>query len=70
MISVDLCDGLRSTRRNCTGCDFAGRDLRGADLSNVSYVGVDFVARDLRGANMRGAKLTGVDFRNADWARF
>jgi len=26
---------------NCTGCDFGGRDLHGADLSNVAYVGVD-----------------------------
>jgi uncharacterized protein YjbI with pentapeptide repeats len=51
---------------NCTGCDFGGRDLHGADLSNVAYVGVDLSRADLRNANLRGAKLVGVDFSHAD----
>jgi uncharacterized protein YjbI with pentapeptide repeats len=41
--------GLPAT---CTGCDFAGRDLRGADLANVTFVGVDFARSDLR--DLRG----------------
>jgi uncharacterized protein YjbI with pentapeptide repeats len=51
---------------NCTGCSFGGRDLRGADLSGVSYTGADFARTDLRDANLRGARLTGASFRDAD----
>ena len=51
---------------NCTGCDFAGRNLRNADLAHAAYVGVDFARTDLRDSNLRGANLTGVDFSGAD----
>src|SRR5689334_3816750 len=50
---------------NCTGCDFSNRDLRGADLANVTYVGVDFSGADLRNVNFSNARLTGVDFDHA-----
>ena len=35
-LSVAVGTGLPG---NCTGCDFANRDLQNADLSNVNYVG-------------------------------
>ena len=65
MIALTLAVAL-GLPANCTGCDFARRDLRGADLSNVSYVGVDLAGSDLRGANLRNANLTGVDLARAD----
>jgi uncharacterized protein YjbI with pentapeptide repeats len=50
----------------CTGCSFAGRDLRGAHLANVDYAGVNLSHAKLRDADMRGARLAGVDFYAAD----
>lgn len=65
MISIVLATVL-GLPANCTGCSFAGRDLHGANLSQVSFVGVDFERANLRDANLRNANLTGVDFGRAD----
>jgi Pentapeptide repeats (8 copies) len=53
--------------RNTSGCDFAtstlfrNKDVRGANLSQSSFVGAD-----LRGADLRGANLSGSCFVSAD----
>jgi uncharacterized protein YjbI with pentapeptide repeats len=43
----------------------AGRDLRGADLSNASLLGFDFRGADLRGADLSGAQMEEADLSGA-----
>jgi uncharacterized protein YjbI with pentapeptide repeats len=65
-LSLSLIAAGPAMPANCIDCSFAGRNLRGADLSGVKYVGVDFVGADLYGAGFRGAELAGADFKGAD----
>ena len=50
----------------CTGCNFVGLSLAGADFSNAVYVGSNFANVDLRRASLRGAKLVAANFEGAD----
>jgi uncharacterized protein YjbI with pentapeptide repeats len=52
--------------RFCSGCNFSGSSLVGADFSGAIYVGSNFAAADLARASFRGAKLVAVNFENAD----
>ena len=54
---IDLCQGL--------GADFAGADLRDADLSHARLRGNNFEGADLSGASLRGADLRGAIFHKA-----
>jgi beta-lactamase regulating signal transducer with metallopeptidase domain len=56
----------RELLSHCIGCDFAGRDLRGLDLSNMSLVGDSFEHANLSGANFSNTKLEGLSFQRAD----
>lgn len=55
----------RNLLAHCTGCDLSGKDLRNADLHDLTLTGDDLSGADLRGANLKGAILTGVDLSNA-----
>jgi uncharacterized protein YjbI with pentapeptide repeats len=50
----------------CTGCNFAGLSLAGADFSNAVYVGANFAKADMHGVSFRGAKLVAANFEGAD----
>jgi beta-lactamase regulating signal transducer with metallopeptidase domain len=68
VVAMNDSDGpvSRDLVRNCIGCDFSRRDLRGMDLSNLSLIGDDFSRSDLRGVNLHASKLTGVDLSHSD----
>jgi uncharacterized protein YjbI with pentapeptide repeats len=55
-----------SVPKACTGCNFSGAKLSGADFASAVYVGSDFSNADLRSANFAHARLIGANFRNAD----
>jgi hypothetical protein len=70
---------------NLNGCNFAGEDFSGDDLSssgmvgtifrNAELVGTNLSSSNMRGANFRGANLCGADLsssvlRNADFRGF
>jgi len=46
--------------------DFAGADLRGADLQGVTLRGADFSGADLREADLSGADLSQANLYGAD----
>jgi hypothetical protein len=47
------------------GGNFAGADLRAANLEAAQFPDANFRGADLRGANLEGAFLCGADFRGA-----
>ena len=56
---------LISTARNCPACNFAGADLRGAELVGANLAGANLAGADLTGANLRRADLSGANLQNA-----
>jgi hypothetical protein len=56
---------------NNAGCDFsgssafAGRDVRGSNLSNANFTGADLRGADFRGANLGGSCFIGADLSGA-----
>jgi len=56
---------LISTARNCPACNFAGVDLRGAELVGANLAGANLAGADLTGANLRRADLSGANLQNA-----
>lgn len=60
---------LLSLARNCPACNFAGVDLRGAQLIAANLSGANLSGADLRDANMRRANLAGANLTGAKLAR-
>ena len=54
-----------TTARNCPACNFAGVDLRGAELVGANLAGANLAGADLTGANLRRADLSGANLQNA-----
>jgi uncharacterized protein YjbI with pentapeptide repeats len=50
----------------CTGCNFAGLQLGGANFESGIYVGTNFAGTALKRASFRGAKLVAANFQGAD----
>jgi hypothetical protein len=49
-----------------SGADYAGRDLRCADLIGADVRGADFSSSNLSGADFTGADITGARFHRAN----
>jgi len=60
---------LISLARNCPDCNFAGVDLRSAQLITANLAGADLSGADLREANLRRANLSGANLSGANLAR-
>lgn len=60
---------LISLARNCPDCNFAGVDLRRAQLITANLAGADLSRADLREANLRRANLSGANLSGANLAR-
>jgi hypothetical protein len=60
---------LISLARNCPDCNFAGVDLRNAQLITANLAGADLSGADLREANLRRANLSGANLSGANLAR-
>ena len=58
--------GLRPPRLNWSGCDKAGEDLQGQDLSISRLMGTSFRDADLEGADFSGSNLMQADLSGAD----
>ena len=56
---------LLSLARNCPACNFAGVDLRGAQLVAANLPGANLSGADLRVANLRRANLAGANLSGA-----
>ncbi|MBV8147815.1 MAG: pentapeptide repeat-containing protein [Candidatus Eremiobacteraeota bacterium] len=66
LFGLSLQSARAAVPKFCTGCNFAGSSLAGADLSNAVYVGSNFANADLRRASLRGAKFVAANFAGAD----
>ena len=55
--------------RFCSGCNFSGSSLAGADFTGAIYIGSNFAGADLARASFRGAKIVAANFENADLTR-
>lgn len=51
------------TNADYNGCDFAHRDLAGADLQQDSFLHANLDGADLAGADLQGAKIAGATYR-------
>ena len=60
---------LISLARNCPDCNFAGVDLREAQLIGANLAGTNLSGADLRDANLRRANLAGANLTGAKLAR-
>jgi hypothetical protein len=49
-----------------TGCDYSGRDLRGAVMRSSTLTDAKFVGANLCGANLSSSQLRRADFTNAN----
>jgi uncharacterized protein YjbI with pentapeptide repeats len=64
-------DQLAAKAQDCPGCNFAGANLKWADLHGANLAGADLsgavlLAADLSGANLSGANLEGADLNRAN----
>ncbi len=71
MNKKELLKAYAAGRRDFTGVDLSGADLRGAVLSRADLFGADLSCAKLSSANLygailNGANLTGTDLRSAD----
>jgi len=60
---------LISLARNCPDCNFAGVDLRNAQLTTANLAGANLSKADLSDANLRRANLAGADLSGANLTR-
>lgn len=60
---------LISLARNCPDCNFAGVDLREAQLIGANLAGTNLSGADLRDANLRRANLVGANLTGANLTR-
>ncbi len=60
---------LISLARNCPDCNFAGVDLRKAQLIEANLAGANLSKADLRDANLRRANLAGANLSGANLSR-
>jgi uncharacterized protein YjbI with pentapeptide repeats len=50
----------------CTGCNFAGAQLAGSDLTKAVYAGVNFEGANLERVSFRNARILAANFKGAD----
>jgi uncharacterized protein YjbI with pentapeptide repeats len=55
-----------SAPKLCTGCNFAGAQLAGSDLTNAVYSAVNFEGASLERVSFRNAKIIAANFKDAD----
>jgi hypothetical protein len=60
---------LVSLARNCPDCNFAGVDLKDAQLIAANLAGANLSGADLRDANLRRANLVGANLSGANLTR-
>jgi uncharacterized protein YjbI with pentapeptide repeats len=55
-----------SAPKLCSGCNFAGAQLAGSDLTKAVYVGVNFEGANLERISFRNARILAANFKDAD----
>jgi uncharacterized protein YjbI with pentapeptide repeats len=55
-----------SAPKLCSGCNFAGAQLSGTDLTNAVYIGANFEGANLERVSFRNAKIIAGNFKDAD----
>jgi uncharacterized protein YjbI with pentapeptide repeats len=55
-----------SAPKLCSGCNFAGAQLAGSDLTNAVYVAANFEGANLERVSFRNAKIIAGNFKDAD----